>query len=148
MKKDKKGDIKFIPVKSANDFGKALESLKRTSIQEIKELQPVPKPLDDTNEFLRHTLQKGKYDIDYVISLLNILIQECNHHQLNRHDLPMSLRVSCQKLIANLQTEKLGKDFDPKILVTCPECKNGVVIPKRISHLWKCPCDKIQKLID
>lgn len=107
----------------------------------VSELQPKTIPLEDTNEFLRHSLQKGKYNIDYVISLLKIIEEECKRHQLNRHDLPLSLRESCKRLRGSLEVEKNCKTSkDPRVLVTCIECKQSVVIPKRIALHWKCPC--------
>src|SRR5258706_4805191 len=97
----KKEDVEFIPLTNEKNFGKAIEIIKQTgrpsdfpdnwgkvSIYDKLSIDiPYEEVKEEYNAFLRATLPKGKYDIDYVISLLKILIEECNRHQLNRHDL-------------------------------------------------------------
>jgi hypothetical protein len=88
-----------------------------------------------THEFMRTTVTKGKYDIDYVINLLTIIIDNCGHLSS-----PLSIKESCKKLVGYLKVEKCGKQPDARILVTCAKCKESIVIPKSLEQYWKCPC--------
>jgi len=88
-------------------------------------------------------LPKGKYDIDYVINLLGIIIDNCG---------PLSsilgIKESCKKLQGYLKVEKCPRHEDARILITCDKCRESVVLPKSISDQWKCPCTKNTKLLD
>lgn len=70
---------------------------------EIKEIQ---KQVKTTNDFVGHSLEKGKYDINYVITLLQIIEKKCHEMQMQPRDLSFTLRESCKRLIAMLIVEK------------------------------------------
>lgn len=137
---EQKKEVTFFPVQRWDDLSVKMKEFARSQSKQI--------PWEDTNQFCHTSLPKGKYDIDYVIRLLKIIIEQCDYHQLNRYDLPMSLRESCKKLIAYLNTEKLGGSEDPRIMITCSECGESSVVPRRFADVWNCPCNKNQKLLD
>jgi hypothetical protein len=58
------------------------------------------------NRYCDHYLEKGKYDIDYVINLLKIIMQKCEQMRMNPKDLQFTLWTSTQKLLSMLEVER------------------------------------------
>lgn len=72
-----------------------------------KEITPyIPKHLREENEFLDKKLQKGKYDIDYVLTLLKMIHLKCHEMRMNPRNLQTTLQDGCLRLIANIETER------------------------------------------
>lgn len=84
---------------------------------DCKGLRPVPSyenavtllpiaEIKNKNQYLGHCLIKGKYDINYVITLLRIIMDQCYAMRLNPRDLQFTLWTSTQKLLAMLEVER------------------------------------------
>jgi hypothetical protein len=58
------------------------------------------------NRYFGYYLEKGKYDIDYVINLLKIIMQKCEQMKMNPKDLQFTLWTSTQKLLSMLEVER------------------------------------------
>lgn len=58
------------------------------------------------NNYFGNYLQKGKYDINYVINLLKIILQKCEQMKMNPKDLQFTLRTSTEKLLAMIEVER------------------------------------------
>lgn len=112
---------------------------------ELFGMSPGPYNLTDPNnlnEFLRHSLPKGAYDINYVIALLSIIEEQCSKHLLNMQDFTVSLKESVKKLRGSLLVERdYQTSSDPRVLIRCERCKEAVVIPRRLKANWVCPCE-------
>lgn len=63
--------------------------------------------LDNQNKFYGHSLEKGKYDINYVINILKIIVEKCEQLKMRPQDLAFTLTESCKRLIAMLEVEKM-----------------------------------------
>lgn len=96
-------------------------------------------------------LKKGKYDIDYVISLLKMIIEHCNRYKFST-SLYISLRDSLGKLLFDLECEKQPKNSDPIVHFQCTECKEITLRPKSMQGKWPNICsdcfNKAKKQID
>lgn len=144
-------EIEFFPPQKVQSFGEQLENMKHIAKPgELPENWSVIKEPsfraygdDGKNEFMRTMLPKGGYDIDYVINLLGIIIDNCGPLSSI-----LSIKESCKKLQGYLKVEKCPSHQDPRIRITCPNCKEHVVLPRSIAPHWKCPCNKNTNLID
>jgi hypothetical protein len=95
-------------------------------------------------------LQKGKYDIDYVLTLLRILTIQCEQlRHRPKEEMYFSLKESINRLMSMLQTEKeqMNAPVNPHISLTCPNCHKEVIILKSEADHYQCPCTKKKKLI-
>lgn len=61
---------------------------------------------DKMNSFLQYSLPKGKYDINYVINLLRIILDQCHKMKGSPRDLQFTLWISVQKLLSMLEVER------------------------------------------
>lgn len=78
--------------------------------KEDKDSISLYKPTDEFNmikrpEFLQHTLP-DKYNIDYVIKLILILLDQIDKQKLSPQNLQWTLRHSLEKLLGFLEVEK------------------------------------------
>lgn len=89
--KDYSKDVTFLPVTK--------------NVKEIACIQDVS-PHTKGNEFLRYTLPKGRYDINYSIQLLSIILEKCEQEKMSPRDLQFSLCHSIKKLLAMLEVER------------------------------------------
>lgn len=105
---------------------------------DIEKSVAIRKPGISDRQF-RESLEKGKYDINYVITLLRIIEGKCEAGKLSPSDLRFSLQQSCKEMIAHLETERDIKTAkDPVLLMTCEKCKNSELIFKSKCIEWKC----------
>jgi len=112
----------------------------------IKELQPKPIRLDDTVEFEKYALPKGKYDIHYVIQLCRIIEEKCEKMKHCTSDLRFSLQNSLQRLIAYLETERDNPSNKCHVVhLTCERCGCTDIIFAKNAKEHVCQCQTIKK---
>ncbi len=56
--------------------------------------------------FMKRTIPMGKYDINYVIMLLRVILDKCNDMRHNPHDFQFTLQQSLLSLIGMLEVER------------------------------------------
>ena len=79
---------------------------KQNQISIIKEYDNRNELEFKTPAMFKNQLEHGKYDINYVITLLKIILNKCNAHLMSAKDLQFTLVQSLTKLIAMLETER------------------------------------------
>jgi hypothetical protein len=95
----------------------------------------------DLNE--RLSLKKGKYDRDYVISLITILLSYCEYYKFDGANFPFSLRVSLEALLRSIDGEAFPIEKDPIMSHYCSKCAQTIVIRK--SEIQDHVCEKSPK---
>lgn len=71
-----------------------------------RENSPVSIPKPKNNDFFKTKLEKGNYDINYVITLLKIIQNQNEKMKFNPRDFQFTLAQSLQKLICMLEVER------------------------------------------
>jgi ribosomal protein S27E len=93
-----------------------------------------------SDEEFRGFVAKGKYDINYVITLLRIIEGKCHSKRLSPSDLRFSLQESCKQMITYLETERDVKTSkDPVIHLKCERCSFVDLVFSSEAKNWKCP---------
>ena len=83
------------------------KGLKRLqSYEDHVEFLPMVRTEKRENSYIGHSLAKGKYDINYIINLLKIIMTKCEEMKHNPRDLQFTLWTSTQKLLAMLEVER------------------------------------------
>lgn len=57
-------------------------------------------------EFMKRTIHMGKYDINYVIGVLRIILDKCNEMRHKPQDFQFTLQQSLLSLIGMLEVER------------------------------------------
>lgn len=73
------------------------------SVASMEDISPSHK---ERHEFLRYSLPKGKYDINFVIQLLHIILDQADKNLLSPRDFHFSMKESCKRMLAMLEVEK------------------------------------------
>jgi hypothetical protein len=106
--------------------------------KEIKKVKEKKKSYD--HQSFEQSLPQGKYDIDYIINLCEIIMQKCDQLKFNPRDLEFTLKMSLKSLIAFLEFEKVkDTNREPIIHLTCSKCKFTDIVFKNNASEWKCP---------
>lgn len=93
-------------------------------------------------------LQKNKFDISYVISLLKTILRISDKLKMNPIQFQFTLVDSVKKLLANLEIEKNQVNNQDRIEIMCQVCSFHVVLHKEDLKNWECPCcARSQKLL-
>jgi|ERR1700690_3157831 hypothetical protein len=94
-------DIKFLPVKKV-DYSNNVEIIPLHEVGKGNVIfQTYEKPKKK-----KKRLNKNKYDIEYVITLLKFILDQCEEMKMNPRELQFSLVHSLKKMIAMLEVEK------------------------------------------
>lgn len=88
------------------DYSKFVTFLPVTKKSNEKNISTHVSNLQESSQFFRHKLNKGKYDINYVIMLLKIIQDQNEKMKLNPKDFQFTLAQSLQKLICMLEVER------------------------------------------
>ena len=77
------------------------------SSEQIRDLVPSTlKFMEEPNNLFGNVLNKGKYDINYVICLLRTILDQCNAMRRNPRDFQFTLQQSLLRLLAMLEVER------------------------------------------
>lgn len=91
------------------------------------------------DEELRECVIKGRYDINYVISLLRIIEGKCEKGKFRAEDLRFSLQQSCKQMIGYLEVERdCRTSLDPVMMRECPKCRYSELVVKSRYGEWDC----------
>lgn len=86
-------------------------------------------------------LNKGKYDRDYVINFIKMILSMCDQHKIDMSaNLAFTLKVSLEKLLKSIIQENEPVNPNPMVLHTCKRCGKQEVIHKNLEHLDLCEC--------
>lgn len=82
-----------------------MNELVKVESNKIKLLDKITKQ-EEKNEVLGYVLDKGKYDINYVIKILQIILEQCEIMRFSPRDLQFTLSQSLKRLLAMLIVER------------------------------------------
>jgi len=105
---------------------------KRAKKTKIQKLDEIPQECIDFSKYL----PKDKYDIHYVISLLQVIDYHCQSKPMS--NLGFSLSNSIRRMLAMLETER-DQPRDSIIILECQTCLlKDVVLSSNVQN-WQCP---------
>lgn len=72
----------------------------------LEVIRPMMLPEPEPIIFMKRTIPQGKYDINYVITLLRIILDKCNEMRMQPRDFQFTLQQSLLSLIGMLEVER------------------------------------------
>ncbi len=75
--------------------------------QEYCSMEELSPSKEERHELFKYSLPKGKYDINFVINMLRIIVEQCDKMKMTPRDIHFSLTQSIKRLIAMLEVERM-----------------------------------------